>query len=182
MELNRHTHPHVLRSLARSSIPGSEHIPVLQCLESEVVEHEVTIVIDKGLQLRVACVLKLLIRNQPIVMKKPHTLEKCLGRVLVVVINHNARCQLAVVRVMACLHHRTCLRSKQIEFRRLDTVRDLTTNLLGNKVGVDILQSMGKSLDPFEDLIKGNRFTNSIALCDVNMVRHARYLFHCAYL
>ena len=116
VKLESHTHPHVLRTLTCLSVARAKQIALLQSLEAKIVKVEVARIVNHCLNLlgKLGQVPHIILRDQCILRKAVHTLPKSRGRILLVVINHDTSSQTTIVRMMPCLHHRTCLRSKLV--------------------------------------------------------------------
>jgi hypothetical protein len=89
-----------------------------------------------------------------------------------VVVDQKTRGKLAVVGMVARLEHGTGLGSELIEVGGLDSIRDLGANLLGYKIGVDMVEARCEALDSLEDLVEAYRLTRPTASCDIQMIRH----------
>ena len=170
MNLNGHTHPHMLRTLL-----ATEKLTLLQRLEPKVVKQEVAAVVNHGL-LSVAMladnVVLFIANGLHMVLKILHAVQKRGRRVLLVIVNHNTSRKLALIGVLASLHHRTGLRGKLIEFRGLHSVTELGTHLLGNNIRIHVFESFGKVANPLQDLVERNRLTFAIPLNNLEMFRH----------
>ena len=147
VELNGYAHPHVLGTLPYKATPTAKEISVLKGLKPKIVKHKVAGVIDHALKLQI-------LRNLIIVLGDHSLIKKHLGRVnqtsrrlLLVVVNHQTRSQLAVVRVVTSLHHRTGLGCKLIQLGCLDSILNLRTHLLCDQIRVHMLKSIRKLLN-----------------------------------
>ena len=175
VELDRHTHPHVLRTLPDTTVATLEHVAVLKRLETKVLKHEVTRVVDHFLKLTILRNTVIGLGDHPLIKQHLCGVNQTTRCLLLVVINHQTCGQLTVVRVVSCLHHRTDLGSELVELRSLDAVLDLVADLLRDQIRVHMRKSVCEFLDPIQNLVEGHRDAVAIALCDVNMIRHLRY-------
>ena len=164
MQLNGHTHPHVLRALT------GKQVALLQGLETKVVKHEIPLPRNHGRIGHPMCLHEstVLLGEDGMV----HQVRHCLSIHLLVVIHQNPRRQLTIIRVVTGLHHCTGLGSKLVKLRRLNAVLNLVANLLRDQIGVHVLKSIGEALQASQHLVEGDRNTLAATLCDVKMVSH----------
>ncbi len=174
MELNGDTHPHVLRTLLLG-----KKVALLQRLEPEVVKEEVTTVVDHRL-LRVTVladdIVILIADRLRMVIQKLHAIQKSLRCVLLVIVDDNTSRKLALVRVLASLHHGTGLRGKLIEFRGLHSITELRADLLGDNIRIHVIKTLRKSANATKNLVERNGLTLPITLHNLEVFRHI--LFH----
>ena len=170
MELNGDTHPHMLRTLLLG-----KKVALLQRLEPEVVKEEIATVVDHRL-LRVTVladdIMILIADRLRMVIQKLHAIQKSLRRVLLVIVDDNTSRKLALVRVLASLHHGTGLRSKLIEFRGLHSIAELRTDLLGDNIRIHVIKTLGKSANATKNLVERNGLTLPITLHNLEVFRH----------
>lgn len=170
VNLDGHAHPEVLRALL-----AAEELALLERLEAELVKEEIAVVVNHGLiSCRVvADEVMLFVRDErSMVLELLNAIQERRRRVLLVVVNDDAGRELAVVRVVARLHHGTGLRGKLVELARLHTVTKLRADLLRNDVGIDVVEPLGEGPDALENLVKRNRLAVTVALHDEEMVGH----------
>ena len=182
VELNGNTHPHVLRTLPCASVSTLQKVSPLQSLVAKVVKHKVAGVLDHSPKRKVLRNAIIRLIHNTLIKQNLNNVNQTTGRVLLVIINHETGRQLPIVRVVPSLHHCTRFGGKLVQLRGLDSVLNLTTNLLRDQIRVDMSKSICKLLDASQDLVKGNRHPSSIALRDVHMVRHLHYYITHPYL
>ena len=145
VKLDRDAHPHMLGAFYCHTI-YPEKVTTLQSLEPEIIKHEVTIVTNHFLVLVgiLANHIMIVIRDNLCLsmVKLLYTFQQSWGSRLVVIINHNTRRKLTVIGMILGLHHSTRFRGKFIKLGCRHTVCKLITDLLGNQVWIDMLQSV----------------------------------------
>ena len=147
MELNGYAHPHVLGALPYKARPTTEQISILKGLKSKIVKHKVTGVIDHALELQILRNLIIVLRDHPLIEEYLCRVNQTRRSLLLVVVNHQARSQLTIIRVVTSLHHRTGLCCKLIQLGCLDPVLDLRAHLLCDQIRVHMLKSIRKLLN-----------------------------------
>lgn len=169
VDLDRCTHPHVLRPLEDDAAVVAEQIALLERLEPEIVEPKVAGVVDHLLDLvgvgNGGDGGELLGE-----VEAEDALGKGRGRVLLVVVDGDAGGEEAVVGVAAADHHRTGLGGEAVQFRRVDPVLNLTAYFLGHESRVHVLKPFGEFFDAGENLVERDLFAFSVSLCYVHYV------------
>ena len=177
VELNRNTHPHVLGTLTWLTVASTQHVSILQRLEPEILEHEITRIVAGRIQFHAVLGNRpdVLVREQTVHRQTIHAIGKMTRGLLLVVVNHQTGSQLTIVRVVTGLHHRTDLGGKLVQIRSPDTVLNLGTHLLCDQIRVHMGESVCELLNASQNLVEGHGDAVAVTLCDVNMIRHLCY-------
>ena len=182
MKLDGHSHPHVLGTLPYTTVTTTEQVALLQRLVAEVVKYKVPSVVNHRLQTKILRNQVMRLRDNALVKKNLCNIHQATRRILLMIVNHKTRGQLAIIGVVTGLHHGARLCRKLVQLRSLDPILNLITHLLCDQIRVDMRQPLGKTLDASQHLVEGNRDTIAVALCDVHMVRHLGYCTKHPYL
>lgn len=175
----------MLRALHDLPRSVAQQIRLLQCLEAEVVEVVVAIVLDVGVELGGIGRDKL---YQPLIeighrlsgfgnrllAEDLHHLRVMGLRILVMIAHDNTAGQDTPVRVLSterCGH----LCRELIKLRSLDAIDDAGQDLLGQNIRIDSETTCGLT-NAEKNLVKADILTLTVALEDLHTIRHLRVL------
>ena len=101
MKLNRHTHPHVLRTFPDASVCTTEEIPLLQSLIPEIIKHEVARIINHLLELQILSNEVIRLIDYSFIKQNLCRIDQTIRRILLMIIDYNSGCKKAIIRVIA---------------------------------------------------------------------------------